>query len=64
MPLEATYIPGGKAGGWWQQCRAADPGQAVHCHIWNGNGLVLEDEEFLPYDQGAPPDGRGLKDIP
>src|SRR5947207_10987765 len=39
---------------------AVAPGQAVHCRIWNGVGLVLEDEEFLPYDGGAPPASNEL----
>jgi hypothetical protein len=50
---DATYVAGGKVGGWWQQCVLANAGQAAHCRIWNGAGLLLADEEFLPYDGAA-----------
>ena len=60
VPQEATYVLGGKLGGWWQQCMSATD-QAVHCRIWNGAGLVLEDEEFMPYDGGTPPTTDELK---
>ena len=58
---EATYVLGGKFGGWWQQCMSAANSQAVRCSIWNGAGLVLVNEEFMPYDGGAPPTGDELK---
>ena len=64
IPLDATYVAGGKVGGWWQQCMAANAGKAVHCRIWNGGGLVLYDEEFLPYDGGAAPTAEELKILP
>ena len=60
VPLNATYVAGGKLGGWWQQCAPVDAGKAVHCFIWNGGGLVLYDEEFLPYDGGASPTAEEL----
>jgi hypothetical protein len=60
VPSDATYVAGGKVGGWWQQCSAATGGQPVHCRIWNGAGLILVDEEFLPYDGGAPPAAEEL----
>jgi hypothetical protein len=62
VPPDATYVAGGKVGGWWQQCTAVN--QTVHCRIWNGAGLVLEDEEFLPYDSGALPIADELKISP
>ena len=52
---EAIYVAGGKLGGWWQECTRPNTGTAVYCRIWNGAGLVLADEEFLPYDGGATP---------
>jgi YD repeat-containing protein len=55
VSLQATYVAGGELGGWWQECTRANTSPAVHCRIWNGAGLVLADEEFLPYDGGAPP---------
>lgn len=64
IPLDATYVAGGKGGGWWQHCMAANVGEAVHCWIWNGGGLVLLDEEFLPYDGGAAPTAEELKILP
>jgi hypothetical protein len=64
VPSDATYVAGGKVGGWWQQCGPATGGQAVHCRIWNGAGLVLYDEQFLPYDGGLPPTAEELKISP
>ena len=64
VPSDATYVAGGKLGGWWQQCALANGGRAVHCRIWNGAGLVLYDEEFLPYDGGASPTADELKVAP
>ena len=64
LPLDATYVAGGKVGGWWQHCTTANVGEAVHCWIWNGGGLVLLDEEFLPYDGGAAPTAEELKILP
>jgi hypothetical protein len=64
IPADSTYVAGGKVGGWWQQCTPTSAGQAVHCRIWNGAGLILEDEEFLPYDGGPPPTTDELKALP
>ncbi len=51
----AIYVAGGgKVGGWWQECKPVK-GQGPHCRIWNRSGLLLWDEEFLPYDQGPTP---------
>ena len=60
VPSEATYVAGAKVG-WWQQCEPATGGQPVHCRIWNGAGLNLVDEGFLPYDGGPPPKAEELK---
>ena len=49
VSVDAVFVSGAKHG-WWQQCTPAKTGQAVHCRIWNGEGLILEDEDFLPYD--------------
>jgi hypothetical protein len=59
VSADAVFVRGGKVG-WWQQCTLPTGGQAVHCRIWNGAGLVLEDEEFLPYDEGARPGAEEL----
>lgn len=56
----AVFVRGAKIG-WWQECAPAKEGQAVHCRIWNGTGVVLVDEEFLPYDGGPPPSSDELK---
>ena len=61
VPSEATYVLGGKFGGWWQRCISATGDQALRCSIWNGAGLVLVNEEFMPYDGGAPPSAYELK---
>ena len=52
VPASASYVPGGKVGGWWQYCIVNEHLQ-VHCTVWNRVGLVLHDEVFLPYDQRA-----------
>lgn len=49
VPAQATYVPGGKVGGWWQHC-VADEHLQAHCSVWNRVGLQLHDEVFLPYD--------------
>jgi hypothetical protein len=61
VPSDATYVAGGKLGGWWQECTSVTPGQSVHCRIWNGAGRVLEDEDFLPYDGGTAPAADTLR---
>ena len=55
VPADAAYVAGTKVGGWWQQCTIREPHQAPHCRIWNRGGLLLFDEEFLPYDLGPLP---------
>ena len=54
VSTDAVFVRGGKIG-WWQQCTTAGVGQSVCCRIWSGAGLMVEDEEFVPYDGGAPP---------
>jgi hypothetical protein len=54
VPIDAVFVRGAKVG-WWQQCKTTNASQAVYCRIWNGAGLVLENEEFIPHDGGAPP---------
>jgi hypothetical protein len=63
VSVNAIFVRGSKIG-WWQQCTPAKAGQGVHCRIWNGAGLVLEDEEFLPYDGGSPAEAEELKISP
>ena len=60
VPSDAVFIRGAKIG-WCQQCTTTNDGQPVHCRIWNQSGLVLEDEEFLPYDGGPPPTTEELE---
>ena len=60
VPNGAVFVKGGKVG-WWQECIPGTEGQAVHCRIWNGAGVVLVDEEFLPYDGGQTPTAEELK---
>jgi len=60
VPSDATFVRGAKVG-WWQRCTPAPGGQPVHCRIWSGAGLVLVDEEFIPYDGGAPPSAEDLR---
>ena len=61
VAADAVVVTGGQLGGWWQQCTASTAGQAVRCRIWNRGGLVLHDEEFLPYDGGTAPTADELK---
>ena len=60
VPADAVFVSGSKAG-WWQHCTGSANDQPVHCSIWNKGGKVLEDEEFLPYDEGPPPTLNELK---
>ncbi len=64
VPADATYVPGTNLGGWWDQCIQTLPGQTTHCRIWNAAGLLLEDDDFVPYDGGAPPTSEELKIAP
>lgn len=61
VSVDAVFVRGGNSGGWWQECTPVKAGQAARCRIWNGVGLSLEDEEFLPYDGGITPAGEELK---
>ena len=55
VPAEAVYVHGAKPGGWWQLCRLANAGDTVYCRIWDGAGLILYDDQFLPADGGPAP---------
>jgi hypothetical protein len=61
VPLEAIYVTGGKVGGWWQYCLPSKNERGPHCRIWNRVGLLLWDEEFLPYDGGSLPGPDDIK---
>jgi hypothetical protein len=61
VPQDAIFVTGIKSIGWWQHCTVANAGQPVYCRIWNKSGLILENEEFQPYDRGAPPTADELK---
>jgi hypothetical protein len=63
VPLDAVFVFGPKVG-WWQGCTVSASGQPVHCRIWNQGGKILEDEEFLPSDEGPPPTLDELKIAP
>jgi hypothetical protein len=63
VSVDAIFARGAKIG-WWQQCTPAKAGQGVHCRIWNGSGLILEDGEFLPYDGGSTPAAEELQISP
>lgn len=60
VPVDATFVAGAKIG-WWQHCAVGTGNEGVRCQIWNGAGLVLVDEEFLPYDGGPTPTAGELK---
>jgi hypothetical protein len=38
----------------WQQCVYDSARHVNLCQIWNGNGVILEEGEFVPYDGGPP----------
>ena len=59
VPVDAAYVAGTKVGGWWQRCAVRD--NAAYCQIWNRGGLLLFDEEFLPYDRKSPPTAAELQ---
>ena|SRR6202035_634513 len=49
VPGDATPVEGAKTI-WWQVCKINDDGRGVICQIYNDNGTVLYDEQFVPYD--------------
>ena len=59
VPKTAIYT--GPAVGWWQLCSYDASTQSDHCKIWNYGGLVLVDEDFVPYDAGRAPTDDGLR---
>ena len=63
VPIDAVLIMSTKIG-WWQHCAIMAEGQGVQCRIWNGLGLILENEEFLPYDGKVTPRADELRISP
>ena len=66
VPGDAIYVPGGKTG-WWERCSYEKNQDLDKCQTFNAEGVVMEDEVYLPYDGGRPllsselvidPDGR------
>jgi hypothetical protein len=53
VPADAVAVSGSKTV-WWQQCTTSAADASTRCRIWNAVGLVLYDEEFLPYDEHTP----------
>ncbi|MEO8658950.1 MAG: hypothetical protein ABI693_10795 [Bryobacteraceae bacterium] len=49
---DAVYV--GPAVGWWEHCAYLPAQRIDQCRIWNYRGGILEEGEFVPYDQGAP----------
>jgi hypothetical protein len=52
VPKTAFLVPNW-SGGWFQQCAYDAVSQTDHCRIWNFRGLILYNEQFVPYDAGA-----------
>jgi hypothetical protein len=50
VPKAAIYTGG--AVGWWQFCTYDSMRRTNHCQIWNLRGIVLEDDDFVSYDNG------------
>ena len=53
VPGDAIWVPGGKTE-WWERCFYDKNQNFDKCQTFNANGLVLEDEVYLPYDGGRP----------
>jgi hypothetical protein len=49
VPDDAVPAEGAKTT-WWQVCKINGNGRGVICQIYNNNGRILYDEEFIPYD--------------
>ncbi|MFN7543407.1 MAG: hypothetical protein ACK5TN_11515 [Acidobacteriota bacterium] len=60
VPPDAVFLLAGKGVVYWQHCKAGFAGDPPYCHIWNGAGSVLYQDEFLPYDEGAFPKAEEL----
>jgi len=63
VPKTAFLVPNW-SGGWFQQCEYDAVAHANYCRIWNYGGLILYNEEFVPYDAGpaAPPEQLKIVD--
>lgn len=59
VPTDAVYVEYAKVG-CWQKCKRAGQGP-VNCTIWNQAGLVLQDQTFLPVDDGPLPTETDLR---
>lgn len=60
VPEDAVLVKLAK-GGVWQRCEIDKDSTAIRCQIYNWGGAVLNDEIFLPYDQGPPLSKRDLR---
>ena len=52
IPREAVGLGG--MGEWWQFCTYDSARHMNLCRTWNGDGVILKDGEFVPYDGGPP----------
>ena len=52
VPEDAVPVEGAKTT-WWQICMISRDGRGVICQIYNNDGQVLYDEEFVAYDGNA-----------
>src|SRR5579862_3851107 len=54
VPADSSYMVGGKETWWWERCFYDSTHNVDRCQSFNKNGLVLEDEVYLPFDGGKP----------
>lgn len=60
VPPDATLVDQAK-GGLWERCVYDPQKSANRCEVYNWRGGVLYNDEFLPYDGGAPVQPNELK---
>jgi hypothetical protein len=60
VPKGAVFVPTAKMG-WWEYCRFDPVQRTDHCQMFLTNGSIAREDDFLPYDGGAPVEADELK---
>jgi hypothetical protein len=63
IPSSSIFVPAAK-GGYWQTCRLDQTVGECRCTIYLGDGRVVYDEVFLPYNGGAQIEEKDLEITP
>lgn len=63
VPTSSVFVPAAK-GGYWHTCRLDQTDQECRCTIYLGDGRIVYDEVFLPYEGSTPIEEKDLKITP